>query len=133
VLVAWLSPAFVRIDQTPAPEAVVEVRRTTPRWPSSRMAGTLTETDLDTGALECFFLWQGALNAAGARWKPTGRLVRRRRSPHLPGRPSNDRDTVNKRRMTNTAGTSISLVVAAKDSAVAVQGDVVPHAASDQG
>lgn len=64
----WDDDATIRISPAPAPGAVVEARRVTPR--DTRLVdfsdgSTLTETDLDLSATQTFYIVQEAIDIAG--------------------------------------------------------------------
>jgi len=64
----WDDPGTIRIAPAPAPGAVVEARRITPR--ENRMvdfvdSSVLTETDLDLAQMQTFYIVQEAIDIAG--------------------------------------------------------------------
>ena len=129
----WLSPTMVQTTTAPANGTVVEVRRSTPRdniLVDFVDGSTLTETDLDTAALQTFFLSQEAFDAAGGTLSVNadGSFSALNRRITNTANPVNDQDVVTKKWALDTANTNVSAAVAAKVAAEAARDTAVTKA-----
>ncbi|CUA90941.1 Phage T7 tail fibre protein [Chelatococcus sambhunathii] len=120
----WDDPNTVRITPAPAPDAVIEVRRHTPR--DNRMVdfvdgSVLTESDLDLSNLQTFYIVQEAIDIAGGTlellsdgsYGAGGRRIKEL------GNPVEDRDAVTKTWAETAMSSQLAQAIAAANSASA--------------
>ncbi len=120
------SATMLRLGGVPAKDSVVELRRTTPRdvpLVDFQDGSTLTETDLDTSALQVFYLAQEAFDMAGGTLSlnSDGSYSALTRRITQVGDPINDMDVATKRWVIADVNSNVAEARAARDAAVGVK------------
>ena len=128
---SWISTNQISVSPPPANGSVVEVRRTTPRdklLVDFVDGSVLTEGDLDTSALQSFFLAQEAFDLQGGSLglAPDGSFSAYNRRITNVGAPVNGSDAINKDYHDGTflpqMNSLLSQTTQAKNDAVAAKG-----------
>jgi len=126
VAFSWLSDSMVTVSPAPANGAVVEVRRNTPKTHilvDFVDGSTLTEGDLDTAALQAFFLAQESFDLAGGTLgiASDGSYSANNRRITNVGLPTQPTDAVTKQWAEDTTNTNVGIGITARDASIAAR------------
>jgi hypothetical protein len=125
---SFTSATVLRLDTAPVINAIVELRRSTPKTEALvdfQDGSTLTETDLDTSTLQVFYIAQEAFDMAGGTLSlmSDGSYSALTRRIGQVGDPINDTDVVTKRWVIADVNSNVAEARAARDAAIIAKTD----------